>query len=70
MKQTPSATKKSKYASQEKYQASHYYRLTMKLPLEKKSVLDSIAAERGVSLTRLIKEAILQVYDVNCFTQK
>ena len=59
-----------KYAPQAKYQASHYYNLTMKLPLTNKSVLDSIAKENGVSLTRLIKDAILQVYGVDCTTQK
>lgn len=59
-----------KYAPQTKYQASHYGTVNIKLPLVKKSVLDSIAAERGVSLPHLIKEAILQTYGVDCFTQK
>lgn len=70
MKQTPPKEKKPNYAPQERYQASHYHKLTLKLPLVKKSVLDSIAAERGVSLPHLIKEAILQTYGVDCFTQK
>lgn len=59
----------AKYKAQEKYQSTHYYKLTIKIPLSKKSILDSIAKENGVSLTRLIKDAILHTYGVDCTTQ-
>lgn len=62
--------KESNYAAQKKYCAAHYKYISLKLPIATKSVLDSIAQERGVSLNRLIKEAIQQVYDVDCFIQK
>lgn len=72
MKQTTKRNyhKESGYAAQKKYAAKHYQNLTVTLPIETKSVLDSIARERGVSLNRLIKEAIQQTYGINCFTQK
>jgi hypothetical protein len=62
--------KESGYAAQTKYQKEHYYQITLRLPAVKKSDLDSIAQNRGVSVTCLIKEAILQTYGIDCFTQK
>ena len=62
--------KETHYAAQTKYQKEHYKQVTLRLPAAKKSALDSIAQERGVSLNRLIKEAIQQTYSVDCFTQK
>lgn len=61
---------KKKYATQTKYQDGRYCSVGIKIPLVKKSQLDSIAQERGVTLNRLIKEAILQTYGIDCFTQK
>lgn len=61
---------KNKYAPQEKYQKTHYHRMTVKIPIAKKSELDSLAADRGVSINYLIKDAILQTYGIDCFTQK
>lgn len=62
--------KESGYAAQKKYAAAHYKQVSLKLPIETKSALDSIAQERGVTLNRLIKEAIMQTYGVDCFIQK
>lgn len=62
--------KESGYAAQKKYAALHYKQVTLRLPIQTKSQLDSIAQERGVTVNRLIKEAILQTYGIDCFTQK
>ena len=59
-----------KYAAQTRYQSQHYCTFGLKIPLVKRAALDTIAAERGVSVSYLIKDAILQAYGIDCFTQK
>lgn len=62
--------KKSKYAPQEKYQKEHYSKTTVKIPIVRRQELDALAVERGVSINYLIKYALLQTYNIDCFSQK
>lgn len=53
--------KKNKIARNAAYNAANYSRVVMEIPKEKKTRLQKLAAEQGLSLTRLIMTCVEQV---------
>ena len=55
----------AKYDYQIKYQKDHYYRISLRLPLEKKEVMQELSETKHKSVNQLIIEAIEKQYHVD-----
>ena len=55
----------SKYDYQIKYEKNNYYRVSLRLPIEKKAVMQELSETQHKSVNQLIIEAIEKQYHVD-----
>jgi predicted HicB family RNase H-like nuclease len=55
----------SKYDAQNKYHAENYFKVALRIPKEKKEVLQKLADDENTSINKLIVNAIEKFYGVN-----
>lgn len=55
----------SKYDYQIKYEKNNYYRISLRLPIEKKEVMQELVETKHKSINQLIVEAIEKQYHVD-----
>lgn len=55
----------SKYEAQNKYQQANYFKVALRIPKDKKHVLEELAEEFNMSVNRVIINAIERCYGVD-----
>lgn len=55
----------SKYETQNKYNQANYFKVALRIPKNKKSVLEDLASEFNMSVNRVIINAIERYYGVD-----
>lgn len=59
----------SKYEAQNKYNQANYFKVALRIPKDKKSVLEDLANEFNMSVNRVIINAIERHYGVDLTTK-
>lgn len=55
----------SKYQAINEYNAANYFKVALRIPKEKKDVLQQLAKEHNISVNKLIINAIEKEYGIN-----
>jgi predicted HicB family RNase H-like nuclease len=55
----------SKYAVINEYNKENYFKVALRIPKEKRDVLQQLAKEHGISVNKLITSAVEQTYGIS-----